>query len=50
MIVDTKWKAGLVVGLEADEVYLLNDDNEMEDTPRQCWYVHLGIITVCLIF
>jgi hypothetical protein len=53
MTVDFEWKAGLVVGLEADTIYygetvedILADDGEVVNV----WYLHLGILTVAFMF
>lgn len=50
MIVDLDWKAGIVFGLEADQIYLVDDDDNVAETPNQVWYVHLGVATLSLIF
>jgi len=43
------WVCGLVFGLESDMIACYDEDaDEMEERP--IWYLHLGIITLFMIF
>jgi hypothetical protein len=53
MTVDFEWKAGLVVGLEADTLYYGETvEDILADDGREVpvWYLHLGFLTVALMF
>tara|TARA_R110000822_G_scaffold69023_6_gene167880 strand:+ start:6419 stop:6580 length:162 start_codon:yes stop_codon:yes gene_type:complete len=49
---DYEWKWGLVFGLEYDQLYLLEEEEEEPDwdsEPASVIYLHLGVISVALI-
>lgn len=51
MIVDYEFKAGLVVGLEADQIIMYDEEKqEMTDEVASVIYLHLGIFTLAFIF
>lgn len=53
MIVDYELIAGIKIGIEADEMYTVLDDNDMPDfsqPPNPVIYVHLGFITFMFMF
>ncbi len=50
MIVNWELNAGIVVGLQADEILMCVDEEESEFELANCWYLHLGIITLAFIF
>ena len=53
MLVDFEFKAGLVVGIEADSVYVTEnpeDPPDLEGEPFQVIYVHLGILTIAFVW
>ena len=54
MLINFEWKAGLVFGIEADEIYSVEEVDDVPDfeneEPHQVIYVHLGIISLCLMF
>ena len=50
MIVDYELIAGVKVGLEADKVYMMDEDDNMAEEPSEVIYIHLGIITISFIF
>ena len=51
MIYDIAFKAGLVVGLETEQVMLYDEETEkMEDDPCTVIHLHLGILTFSVIF
>ena len=50
MIIDYELIAGVKVGLEADRVYMMDEDDNMAEEPSEVIYLHLGILTISLIF
>jgi hypothetical protein len=53
MIIDYELIAGLKIGIEADEIYITMDDNDMPDfsqPPSPLIYLHLGFITLMFMF
>ena len=54
MLINFEWKAGLVFGIEADTIYAVEEVNDVPDfeneEPHQVIYIHLGIISLCLMF
>ena len=49
MILDFEFKTGLVFGIEADELYIMDDDNKMSDEANQVIYLHIGFLTLAFI-
>ena len=50
MIIDFEFIAGIKVGIEADQVYMMDEDENIDDEPTEVIYIHLGIVTISLIF
>jgi len=52
MIFDFIWNSGLVFGIEHDVVYVseTEDDLDLEVEPNNMILVHLGIVTISIIF
>lgn len=50
MIIDYELIAGVKVGLEADKVYMMDEEDNMAEEPSEVIYLHLGIVTLSLIF
>jgi hypothetical protein len=54
MIINFEWKSGLVFGIEADQIYSVDEVDDVPDfeneEPHPVIYVHLGIISLCLMF
>jgi hypothetical protein len=50
MILDFEFKTGLVFGIEADELYIMDDNDKMSDEANQVIYLHIGFITIAFIF
>jgi hypothetical protein len=49
MILDFEFKTGLVFGIEADELYIMDENDNMTDEANQVIYLHLGFLTLALI-
>lgn len=49
MILDFEFKTGLVFGIEADELYILDENDKMSEESSQVIYLHIGFITLSLI-
>jgi hypothetical protein len=49
MILDFEFKTGLVFGIEADELYIMDDNDKMSEEANQVIYLHIGFITLALI-
>lgn len=49
MTLEFETKAGLVFGLEADQLYIMDEDDSMGDDPVPVVYLHLGFITLAFI-
>jgi hypothetical protein len=49
MIIDYEFKGGLVFGLEADIVYLMDEEENLAEEPNNVIYLHLGILTLAFI-
>ena len=49
MTLEFETKAGLVFGLEADQLYIMDEDEKMHDEPVPVIYLHIGFVTVALI-
>jgi len=49
MILDFEFKTGLVFGIEADELYIMDDENNMSDEANQVIYLHIGFLTLAFI-
>lgn len=49
MTLEFETKAGLVFGLEADQLYIMDEDEKMHDEPVSVVYLHIGFITVAFI-
>ena len=50
MILDFEFKTGLVFGIEADELYIMDENDKMSDEANQVIYLHIGFITIAFIF
>ena len=51
--INYEWICGLVFGIEADQIYLVQEEGEEPDwdePPSQVIYLHLGIIAISFIF
>ena len=49
MTLDFEFKTGLVFGLEADELYIMDEENNMSDEANQVIYLHIGFLTIAFI-
>lgn len=49
MILDFEFKTGLVFGIEADELYIMDENDKMSDEANQVIYLHLGFLTLAFI-
>jgi hypothetical protein len=49
MTLEFETKAGLVFGLEADQLYIMDEDDNMGDEPVPVVYLHIGFITLAFI-
>jgi hypothetical protein len=49
MILDFEFKTGLVFGIEADELYIMDEDDKMSDEANQVIYLHIGFLTLAFI-
>jgi hypothetical protein len=49
MILDFEFKTGLVFGIEADELYIMDEQDNMTDEANQVIYLHLGFLTIAFI-
>lgn len=50
MIVDFEFKTGLVFGLEAATIFMMDEEENLDDEPSSVIYLHLGIISIAVIF
>tara|TARA_R110000823_G_C15745317_1_gene481285 strand:- start:143 stop:304 length:162 start_codon:yes stop_codon:yes gene_type:complete len=53
MLLEYNWNSGIVLGLETDTIYLVeNDEDEpnYDEPPNIVIYLHLGIISLALIY
>jgi hypothetical protein len=50
MILDFEFKTGLVFGIEADELYIMDENDKMSEEANQAIYLHIGFITLAFIF
>ena len=50
MIIDYELIAGVKVGIEADQVYMMDEDEYVDEEPTEVIYIHLGIVTLSFIF
>lgn len=50
MIIDYELIAGVKVGLESDRVYMMDEDENIDENPTEVIYIHLCIVTISLIF
>jgi hypothetical protein len=49
MILDFEFKTGLVFGIEADELFIMDDNDKMSEEANQVIYLHLGFLTLAFI-
>lgn len=49
MTLEFETKAGLVFGLEADQLFLMDEFDNMGDEPVPVIYLHIGFITLAFI-
>lgn len=50
MIIDYELIAGVKVGIEADRVYMMDEEEHIDEEPTEVIYIHLGIVTISFIF
>jgi hypothetical protein len=50
MMLDFEFKTGLVFGIEADELYIMDENDKMSEEANQVIYLHIGFITIAFIF
>ena len=50
MIIDYEFIAGIKVGLEADQAYMMDEDENIDENPTEVIYIHLFFFTISLIF
>jgi hypothetical protein len=52
MIIDTELKAGLVFGIEADSIVIVEEGKELEldNPPAQMITIYLGFIAIHILF
>jgi hypothetical protein len=50
MILDFEFKTGLVFGIEADELFIMDENDKMSEEANQVIYLHIGFITLAFIF
>jgi hypothetical protein len=49
MTLDFEFKTGLVFGLEADELYIMDENDNMSEEANQVIYLHIGFLTLAFI-
>lgn len=49
MIVNCEFKSGVVFGLEADVVHLMDEKEVVSDEETSIIYLHLGIVTISFL-
>jgi hypothetical protein len=49
MILDFEFKTGLVFGIEADELFIMDENDKMSEEANQVIYLHIGFITIAFI-
>jgi hypothetical protein len=49
MMIDFEFKTGLVFGIEADELYIMDENDKMSEEANQVIYLHIGFITIAFI-
>jgi hypothetical protein len=49
MTLEFETKAGLVFGLEADQLFIMDENDIMMEDPVPVVYLHIGFVTVALI-
>jgi hypothetical protein len=49
MTLEFETKAGLVFGLEADQLYIMDENDIMMEDPVPVVYLHIGFITLAFI-
>jgi len=50
MIIDYEFIAGVKVGIESDRVYMMDEEENIDEEPTEVVYIHLGIVTISFIF
>jgi hypothetical protein len=50
MIIDYELIAGVKVGIESDKVYMMDEDENIDEDSTEVIYIHLGIVTISFIF
>jgi len=50
MIIDYELIAGVKIGLESDRVYMMDEDENIDENPTEVIYIHLILFTISLIF
>ena len=50
MIIDYEIIAGVKVGIEADRVYMMDEDENIDEEPTEVIYIHLILFTISFIF
>ena len=49
MIIDYELIAGVKVGIEADQVYMMDEDEYVDEEPTEVIYLHLFFFTISII-
>ena len=49
MILDFEFKTGLVFGIEADELFIMDENEKMSEEANQVIYLLIGFITLAFI-
>lgn len=50
MIIDYEFIAGIKVGIESDKVYMMDENEYVDEDPTEVIYIHLFLFTISLIF
>lgn len=50
MIIDYEFIAGIKVGIEADQVYMMDSEDNISDETTEVIYIHLLFFTISFIF
>jgi len=49
MTLDFEFKTGLVFGIEADELFIMDENDKMSEEANQVIYLHIGFLTLAFI-
>ena len=50
MIIDVEFIAGVKIGIESDRVYMMDEDENIDENPTEVIYIHLILFTLSFIF